>query len=51
MTAKKKLAIAWAILPAPVVLFIPTFELASRGPATPSYPFLIVVADALLYAK
>ena len=47
MTAKKRLALAWAILPAPVVLFIPAFDLASRGPAASSYPLLIVLADAL----
>ena len=28
-------------------MFIPGFDLASRGPAASSYPLLIVVADAL----
>jgi hypothetical protein len=47
MTANRKLAAAWTILPVPVVLFIPAFELASRGRAASSYPLLIVVANAL----
>jgi hypothetical protein len=47
MTANRKLAAAWTILPAPVVLFIPAFNLASRGRAASSYPLLIVVANAL----
>ena len=47
MTAKRKLAIAWTLLPAPIILFIPAFALAGMGPCAFQYPLVMVVADAL----
>ena len=47
MTPDRKLAIAWTIVPAPVVLFFPAFVLGSRGPLAGTYPLVIVTANVL----
>ena len=40
-----KLAVAWALVPMPVVLFFPAFVLGSRGPLAGTYPLVIVTAS------
>jgi hypothetical protein len=50
MMVKRNLAIAWALLAAPVILFIPAFAIAGIGPCAFRYPKVIVVADALFAA-
>jgi hypothetical protein len=47
VTAKGKLAVAWTLLPAPIILFIPAFALAGLGPCAFRYPLVMVVANAL----
>ena len=47
MTTQRKLAVAWALVPMPVVLFFPAFELGSRGPLAGTYPLVIVTANLL----
>jgi hypothetical protein len=47
MTTQRKLAVAWALVPMPVVLFFPAFVLGSRGPLVGTYPLVIVTANVL----
>jgi hypothetical protein len=47
MTTQRKLAIAWALVPVPVVLFFPAFVLGSRGPLASTYPLVVVTACVL----
>jgi hypothetical protein len=44
MPVKSKLAVAWSMTLAPVVLFIPAFMLAGMGPCTFSHPLVLVLA-------
>lgn len=48
MPARSKLAVAWSMTLAPVVLFIPAFMLAGMGPCSFSHP-LVLVAALLLF--
>jgi hypothetical protein len=47
MTTERKLAVAWTLVPMPVVLFYPAFVLGSRGPLVGTYPLVIVTALVL----
>lgn len=47
MTIDRNLAVAWTIVPVPVVLFFPAFVLGSRGPLAGTYPLVIVTASVL----
>jgi hypothetical protein len=47
VTTKRKLATAWTLLPAPIILFIPALALAGMGSCAFQYPLVIVVADVL----
>jgi hypothetical protein len=49
MTSQRKLAIAWALVLSPVVLFFPVFALGSRGPLASTYP-LVIVTTIVLFA-
>jgi hypothetical protein len=48
MPPRSKLAVAWSMTLAPVVLFIPAFMLAGMGPCSFSHP-LVLVAALLLF--
>jgi hypothetical protein len=48
MPARSKLAVAWGMTLAPIVLFVPAFMLAGMGPCSFSHP-LVLVAALLLF--